>query len=187
MDRDRCTAHRRDGQPCEAPAVEFATVCRRHGGAAPQVQRAAERMRRQMCLYSAVEEWREAQGTNREFERLCAVGEAERALDDYEAKLAELSWLRAELARRKPRPGSAAASPKRPASGSRSQPEPDSASRHPVPGGAERDGDVRPDEDSANAELARLMTAITPTAGSGNSAPAEADTRARGTRPSPFS
>lgn len=38
----RCTAHRtRDGQPCEAWAVHGATVCRAHGGAAPQVRAAA--------------------------------------------------------------------------------------------------------------------------------------------------
>jgi hypothetical protein len=143
-------------------------------------------MRRQMRLYSAVEEWREAQGTNREFERLCAVGEAKRSLDDYEAKLAELSWLRAELAQRKPQSGSAAASPKRPASGSRSQPEPESAGRHPAPGRAEHDDDVRPGDDGADAELARLMAEIMPAAGNSSSASAEADIRARETRPSPF-
>lgn len=37
-----CTAHRRHGRgPCGAWAVRGATVCRMHGGAAPQVRRAA--------------------------------------------------------------------------------------------------------------------------------------------------
>lgn len=177
MSADRCSAHRRDGQPCGAPAIPFGNVCLHHGGAAPQVRFAAERMRRQWVLADAVEEWREAQGTNREFERLCAVGEAERALDRYEAKLAELSSLRADLARRKPRP--AAASPKRPASRSRSQPEPDPASMHPAPGTAEHDAD------GTEAELTRLMKAISPAA-DGSPGPAEPSPHARGTRPSPF-
>jgi hypothetical protein len=42
MERERCNATRRDGEPCQAPAVKGATVCRRHGGAAPQVLRNAE-------------------------------------------------------------------------------------------------------------------------------------------------
>jgi hypothetical protein len=37
----RCTAHRRDGQPCRAWAIHGGTVCWAHGGAAPQVRRAA--------------------------------------------------------------------------------------------------------------------------------------------------
>jgi hypothetical protein len=39
----RCTAHRSDKQPCRAWAVWGATVCVSHGGAAPQVRRAAQR------------------------------------------------------------------------------------------------------------------------------------------------
>lgn len=42
MEREQCNATRRDGERCQAPAVKGATVCRRHGGAAPQVQRNAE-------------------------------------------------------------------------------------------------------------------------------------------------
>jgi hypothetical protein len=37
----RCTAHRRDGRPCRAWAIHGGTVCWAHGGAAPQVRRAA--------------------------------------------------------------------------------------------------------------------------------------------------
>lgn len=39
----KCTATARSGAPCRQPAVAGATVCRFHGGAAPQVRRAAER------------------------------------------------------------------------------------------------------------------------------------------------
>lgn len=39
----RCTARRHDGQPCRRYAARGATVCRTHGGAAPQVQAAAKR------------------------------------------------------------------------------------------------------------------------------------------------
>lgn len=39
----RCTARRHDGQPCRRYAARGATVCRVHGGAAPQVQAAARR------------------------------------------------------------------------------------------------------------------------------------------------
>jgi hypothetical protein len=38
-----CRAHRSNGLPCAAWAVRGATVCVAHGGAAPQVRRAARR------------------------------------------------------------------------------------------------------------------------------------------------
>ena len=41
LERERCSARRRDGQPCGAPAAKGAVVCRVHGGAAPQVLRNA--------------------------------------------------------------------------------------------------------------------------------------------------
>ena len=41
----RCKAHRTDGEPCKLFAIRGGTVCRMHGGRAPQVKRkAAERM-----------------------------------------------------------------------------------------------------------------------------------------------
>lgn len=37
----RCSAHRSDGQPCRAPAINGGRVCRVHGGSARQVKLAA--------------------------------------------------------------------------------------------------------------------------------------------------
>ncbi|MEV8265642.1 HGGxSTG domain-containing protein [Microbacterium sp. NPDC077057] len=37
-----CTASRRNGEPCLNYAIKGATVCRMHGGSAPQVRRAAQ-------------------------------------------------------------------------------------------------------------------------------------------------
>lgn len=37
-----CGATRRDGTPCKRPPIQGATVCRAHGGAAPQVKRKAQ-------------------------------------------------------------------------------------------------------------------------------------------------
>jgi hypothetical protein len=43
MARERCTAHRRDGERCGAPAIPYGAVCRRHGGSLPNVKAAAKR------------------------------------------------------------------------------------------------------------------------------------------------
>lgn len=39
--RTRCKAHNKSGKPCGGWAIKGATVCYHHGGAAPQVRRAA--------------------------------------------------------------------------------------------------------------------------------------------------
>jgi len=38
----KCTATKKDGEPCNAWAIEGGEVCYHHGGAAPQVKRKAE-------------------------------------------------------------------------------------------------------------------------------------------------
>ena len=95
--RDQCTAHRRDGEQCLAPAVAGALVCRRHGGGAPQVQIAARHFALMEARYIAVTGWQEARGTPREFDALCRALAAQRDLDAYEAKLLQLAHLRAAV------------------------------------------------------------------------------------------
>lgn len=51
MDTSRCTAHRSDGTPCQAPAIRGGTVCQAHGGSAPAVRRRAE-------IRRMVQDWR---------------------------------------------------------------------------------------------------------------------------------
>ena len=92
--RDRCFAKRRDGQQCEATAIEFGTVCLMHGGGAPQVQMAAQRARLQFAIYCAIEDWQAVRGTEAAFELLCKVTAAERALERFEAKRIEVADMR---------------------------------------------------------------------------------------------
>jgi hypothetical protein len=99
--RDRCAGTRRDGQPCQAPAIEGGTVCRRHGGAAPQVQIAARHHELQLAMYVANREFQEARGTPAEFDALCRALQAGRDLDAYELKMEMLTELRAELRRKR--------------------------------------------------------------------------------------
>lgn len=99
--RDSCTATRRDGEPCQAPAVEGALVCCRHGGSAPQVQIKARHTLLMEAAYFAHLEWQEARGTPREFDALCKALQSQRDLDACEAKLRLLAELRAELRRQR--------------------------------------------------------------------------------------
>ena len=95
--REQCTAHRRDGERCLAPAVEGALVCQKHGGNAPQVRIKARHRVLLETSYFAHLEWREAAGTPREFGALCKALAAKRDLDAYEAQLTRLAGLRAEV------------------------------------------------------------------------------------------
>ena len=99
--RDRCSATRRDGQPCQAPAIAEGLVCRRHGGAAPQVAIKARYVQLQLRYLAAQQEWLEARGTNQEDKALTRHGNALSALRDYEGKLERLGELQAEVRRRK--------------------------------------------------------------------------------------
>ena len=38
-----CTAHRTDGEPCQAQAIKGMKVCRVHGGSSPQAKKATAR------------------------------------------------------------------------------------------------------------------------------------------------
>jgi hypothetical protein len=85
--REQCTATRRDGQPCEAPAIPGGLVCKRHGGGAPQVKIAAQHRQLQMALWVASADFKAVRGTPDQFEALCKVTAAERDLEAYETKM----------------------------------------------------------------------------------------------------
>lgn len=98
--RDRCGATRRDGQPCQAPTIPEGLVCRRHGGAAPQVAIRARYMELLVARYAAWLDWEAARGTPGEFDALCRSLQAGRELDAYEVKMRLLAELKAERKRR---------------------------------------------------------------------------------------
>jgi hypothetical protein len=93
--REQCTATRRDGQPCEAPAIPGGLVCKRHGGGAPQVKIAAEHRQLQMALWVASADFEAVRGTPEQFGALCKVTGAERDLDAFETKLRLLREVQA--------------------------------------------------------------------------------------------
>jgi hypothetical protein len=95
--RRQCEATRRDGQRCQAPAIPDGTVCRRHGGGAIQVRIRARYMELLEARVDAYAAWEAARGTPGEFDALCATSLADNAVSDYEAKLARLRELRAQL------------------------------------------------------------------------------------------
>lgn len=98
--RRQCEATTRTGARCKAPAAPGAAVCRRHGGAAPQVRVAAAMTALYEVRYKAGEAWQAARGTSGEFDALCALTRAQRAVERGEAKMARVRELRRELRRR---------------------------------------------------------------------------------------
>jgi hypothetical protein len=100
--REQCTATRRDGQPCEAPAIPGGLVCKRHGGGAPQVKIAAQHRQLQLALWVAGADFDAARGTSEQFEALCKVTAAERDLDAFETKLRLLREVQAFVRAKRP-------------------------------------------------------------------------------------
>jgi hypothetical protein len=95
--RDQCTAHRRDGQRCQAQAIEGGWVCRVHGGASPQAIRAARRRELALAVIGAEAAWQAARGTNRERPKFYLLCDAVSALERYDADLDLLRELRAAV------------------------------------------------------------------------------------------
>ncbi len=56
--RRLCTAHTSKDKPCRSPALIGATVCRMHGGSAPQVKAKAARIRLEELVDPVIVEWR---------------------------------------------------------------------------------------------------------------------------------
>jgi hypothetical protein len=101
--RDRCIAHRRDGQQCGAPAIPGGLVCRRHGGSASQVRLAGERVQlleRAYRAWLAVEQ--EEQGSERWRQALYKACEVDRRVKQFESDIDLLGRMRAELAEPSP-------------------------------------------------------------------------------------
>lgn len=96
--RDRCSAHRSDGQPCQASAIPGGTVCRKHGGAARQVQVKAGRVLRQERIFEA---WQQVEQQERGSERWYRAWDrltaAERDLVQYESDLDLVALMKMEL------------------------------------------------------------------------------------------
>ena len=101
--RDRCTGRRRDGQPCQATAIEGGFVCPAHGGGAPQVQIAARRRVLQLRYLEVYEAWQADRGipgqlTKTQFDLLVRASDAQRALEQFERDVTLIRLMRAEVA-----------------------------------------------------------------------------------------
>lgn len=102
--RRQCEAHRRDGARCRAPAIPGGYVCRVHGGSAPQVRASARRLWLLERYAAAVAAWQANPGipgqlTDRQIHLLGRASRAQRDVEEYEARLAAIARLRAELRR----------------------------------------------------------------------------------------
>jgi HEAT repeat protein len=77
LERQLCSAHSsRTGDPCRLPPILGATVCRNHGGAAPQVRRSAHERLAEMVDPLLTELFRIAQSGENDSVRLAAVKDA---------------------------------------------------------------------------------------------------------------
>lgn len=82
--REGCSATRRDGQPCKAPAIAGGFVCRRHGGSAAHVRLAAQRRILIEKAIRALDAYDAARGTAREFLRRDAFRTALARIDEHD-------------------------------------------------------------------------------------------------------
>ena len=105
--RERCHARTRTGRQCKAGAIEGGSVCRVHGGSAPQVQLAARRRVLAERVFMACLDWQDAHDTDhhrpgqmcslREADALGRIARAERELAAHDADAALIAVLRAAL------------------------------------------------------------------------------------------
>lgn len=102
--RHPCEAATRDGTPCQAPAIAGGSVCRRHGGAAPQVRVKASLTLLYLARYEAGQALDAAMGGPGEFDALCEWSRADNAVKRAKAKVEQIRELRAVQRRRKAAP-----------------------------------------------------------------------------------
>lgn len=96
--RDRCTAHRADGQPCQAPAIPGGLVCRVHGGSAPQVRRkAALNLLRERAVLALMQLQEQERGTERWYQAWDRLNAAERDLEQFYADLHLVALMKIEI------------------------------------------------------------------------------------------
>lgn len=106
--KNRCTAHRKNGDQCKNAAIKGGNVCRVHGGSAPQVKAAALRRIQEAADPIAAEMIRLAQQAESETARIQAGRDLlDRAglkpADKHEVSftddmiMAEIARLKAEL------------------------------------------------------------------------------------------
>jgi hypothetical protein len=100
-DRRQCEASTRAGGRCQAPAIPGGSVCRRHGGGAPQVRVQAALTLLYESRYEAAQAFEAARGGPSEYDALCELSQADNAVKRAEAKVGQIRELRAELRRRK--------------------------------------------------------------------------------------
>jgi hypothetical protein len=99
--RHQCEATNRDGGQCSAPAIVGGSVCKRHGGGAPQVRVKAALFLLYEARSEAADALTAAMGTPGELQAVVAWSRADNAVKRAEASAERIRELRAELRRRK--------------------------------------------------------------------------------------